>query len=124
VDSLLQAIHHFPSVPLSQRLIVISDGHDEGSVHTENEVIAAANAAGIVVDAIGITRSNPVYLQGLQQIAAQTGGQFRQAKDSAELERLVGSGIQRLQQNAGGQFPSSESSPRRSNSPLRGPLET
>jgi FHA domain/von Willebrand factor type A domain len=97
-DSLLQAIHHFPSVPLSQRLIVISDGHDEGSAHTGSEVIAAANAAGIVVDAIGITRSNPIYLQGLQQITAQTGGQFRQAKDSAELERLVGSGIQSLQQ--------------------------
>jgi Mg-chelatase subunit ChlD len=95
-DGLLEAIHNFPATPLSQRLIVISDGHDEGSKHTEEEVIAAALDRGIPVDAIGVTRSDPVYLQGLQRLATQTGGQFRQAKDTAELEQLVSSGIQRL----------------------------
>ncbi len=95
-DGLLDAIGHFPAAPLAQRVIVISDGHDEGSMHTEDDVIAAARQHHILIDAVGITRSNPVYLQGLAQLASQTGGQFREAKTNAELDRLVSSGIQRL----------------------------
>ncbi|HEY6183912.1 MAG TPA: VWA domain-containing protein [Terriglobales bacterium] len=95
-DGLLDAIQHFPTSPLSQRIIVISDGHDEGSSHTEEEVIAAAKQHGILIDAVGITRSNPVYLQGLAKLASQTGGQFREARNNDELDKLVGSGIQRL----------------------------
>jgi hypothetical protein len=95
-DSLLIAIQHLPVTPLSRHLIVISDGHDEGSSHTEDEVISAAHDHGMVVDAIGITRSNPQYLEGLDRLATQTGGQFREAKDSKDLENLIGSGIQRL----------------------------
>ena len=95
-DALLEAIPHFPATPLSRRLIVISDGHDEGSSHTEDEVISAAREHGIIVDAIGITRSNPMYLRSLESLAAQTGGLFREAKDTDELEGLVGSGIERL----------------------------
>ena len=95
-DGLLNAIQHFPATPLSQRIIVISDGHDEGSSHTEEEVIAAAKQHGVLIDAVGITRSNSVYLQGLAQLASQTGGQFREARNNDELDKLVGSGIQRL----------------------------
>ena len=95
-DGLLDAIGHFPQTPLSQRLIVISDGHDEGSVHSEDDVIAAAREHGIVVDAIGMTRSSPVYLQNLQRLAAQTGGQFRHAGNVSDLDFLVGDGVDRL----------------------------
>jgi Mg-chelatase subunit ChlD len=95
-DGLLEAIGHFPATPLSQRLLVISDGHDEGSSHTEEEVISAARDHGVVVDAVGVTRSNPIYLQGLDRLATETGGQFREAKDSAALQELISSGIQRL----------------------------
>jgi len=95
-DALLDAIQHFPVMPLSHHLVVISDGHDEGSSHKEEEVINAARDRGLTVDAIGITRSNPVFLQGLDLLARQTGGQFREAKDSQTLEQLVGNGIQRL----------------------------
>ncbi len=95
-DSLLEALQRFPATPLSQRLIVISDGHDEGSTHKEDEVITVAREHGVLVDAIGITRSNPVYLRELERLTIQTGGLFREAKDTNELERLVSSGIQRL----------------------------
>jgi hypothetical protein len=95
-DQLLVALDRFPSTPLARRLIVISDGHDEGSVHKEEEVIAAARNRGIPVDAIGVTRSSPEYLKTLQRLAAETGGQFRVAKDTNELQQLVGSGITRL----------------------------
>jgi len=95
-DGLYDATQHFPATPLAQRIIVISDGHDEGSNHKEDEVIAEARKHGILIDAIGITRSNLVYLRGLAQLVSQTGGQFRVARDNAELDRLVSSGIQRL----------------------------
>lgn len=93
-DSLLDAVAHFPSTPLSQRLIVISDGHDEGSSHSLQEVIAAATARSIIVDAIGVTRSNPAYLRNLEKLAEQTGGEFQEAKQPGELQNLVGSGIE------------------------------
>jgi len=95
-DALLDAVQHFPATPISQRIIVISDGHDEGSHHSEDEVIAAARQRAILIDAVGITRSNPIYLQGLSHLAEQTGGQFREARNNDELDRIVGSGIQRL----------------------------
>ncbi len=95
-DGLFDAIEHFPATPLCQRIIVISDGHDEGSSHTEQDVIAAAQQRHVLIDAVGLTRSNPVYLQGLAQLASQTGGQFREARNNEELDRLVSSGIQRL----------------------------
>ena len=95
-DALLEAIQHFPVMPLSRRLIVISDGHDEGSSHREEEVIAAAREHGVIVDAIGMTRSDPIYLRSLETLAAQTGGLFREAKDTSDLESLIGGGIERL----------------------------
>jgi Mg-chelatase subunit ChlD len=96
-DSLLIAVNHFPVTPLSHRLVVISDGHDEGSSHTLDQVIAAAHDRSLVIDAIGVTRSNPVYLSNLARLAAQTGGTFRQAKDTNDLQRLVGNGIAEAQ---------------------------
>ena len=95
-DGLLIAIDHLPRAPLARRLILISDGHDEGSLHSEEQVIAAATAGGIPIDAIGVTRSDPKYLQALQRLAAETGGQFRAAKDTSELQDFLGSGITRL----------------------------
>ena len=95
-DGLLLAIRHLPPDPRARRLIVISDGHDEGSVHNEEQVIAAAKAGSVPLDAIGVTQSDPKYLQALQRLATETGGQFRAAKDTNELQEMVGSGITRL----------------------------
>ncbi|HEY1807303.1 MAG TPA: FHA domain-containing protein [Acidobacteriaceae bacterium] len=92
-DGLLIAIDHLPATPLSHRLVVISDGHDEGSVHTLDQVITAAHEHSLVIDSIGVTRSSPIYLRNLAALAAQTGGTFRQARNTAELEHLVGGGI-------------------------------
>jgi hypothetical protein len=96
-DALLEAIQHFPGTPLARHLVVISDGNDEGSAHKEAEVIASALQNGVVIDAIGVTRSNPESLQTLDHLAAQTGGHFHAARDEKELEELVSSGIRRLQ---------------------------
>jgi hypothetical protein len=95
-DGLLEAAGKFPENPTARRAIVISDGHDEGSMHALEEVIAAYRQRLVPVDAIGITRSDPVYLANLQRLADGTGGQFRDAANEADLEKLVGSGIERL----------------------------
>jgi Mg-chelatase subunit ChlD len=95
-DSLLEAIQHFPETPLSRRLIVISDGHDEGSKHKEDEVINAAHDRGVIIDAIGITRERHDHTPELDRLASQTGGQFRKARDTDELEKMVGGGIQHV----------------------------
>ncbi len=95
-DGLLDALGKFPDKPATRRLIVISDGHDEGSQHTEQEVIKKALEQQIPIDAIGVTRSNPIYLRSLQQLATSTGGHFRSAASEQQLEELVGSGIDRV----------------------------
>jgi len=92
-DGLLEGLHKLPSDPKARRILVISDGHDEGSTHQLEEVLNVARFGGTVVDAIGITRSEPAYLNGLRQLAGQTGGSFRQARTTSELEQLVASGI-------------------------------
>ena len=95
-DGVLDALGKFPDHPATRRLIVISDGHDEGSQHTEQEVIKKALEQQIPIDAIGVTRSNPIFLRNLQQLAASTGGHFRSAANEQQLEQLVGSGINRI----------------------------
>jgi hypothetical protein len=95
-DGLLDALGKFPDKPATRRLIVISDGHDEGSQHSEQEVIKKALELQIPIDAIGVTRSNPIYLQSLQQLATSTGGHFRSAATEQQLEQFVGSGIERI----------------------------
>jgi hypothetical protein len=95
-DGVDKALQSFSAHPATRRLTVISDGHDEGSQHTEEQIIAEAVAKKIPVDAIGVTRSNPVYLKNLEKLAAATGGHFRRAANEQQLEQMVGSGIKRL----------------------------
>jgi Mg-chelatase subunit ChlD len=95
-DGLAASVRRFPDLPVARRAIVISDGHDEGSSQTLENAIADARKAETPVDAIGITRSNRIYLATLRRLAAETGGQFRQARNMEELERLTASGIGRL----------------------------
>ena len=93
-DALLEALERLPPEPKAKRVLVISDGHDEGSSHHLEEVITAARSAGVTVDAIGITRSQVKYLDSLRQLSSSTGGNFRQANTTPELRDLVGKGIQ------------------------------
>jgi Mg-chelatase subunit ChlD len=83
-------------LPARRRLVVISDGHDEGSSKTLADVISHAARLRVPVDSIGVTRSNPVYLGNLASLSQSTSGQYRQAPDTDALKQLVGSGIDRL----------------------------
>lgn len=96
-DGMLEAMGGFqPSLPQRRELTVISDGHDEGSRSTFEQVIEMAHTRGIAIDAIGMTRSDPQYLKILESMAQQTGGSFRVAQSNEELEALLGNAITNL----------------------------
>lgn len=96
-DGTLDALAQFDSAPPERRqLILISDGHDEGSQHSIDDVIRQAHAAKVPIDAIGLTRSHPEYLQPLVRIAQETGGSFARANSPQQLDELIGGGIQSM----------------------------
>lgn len=82
--------------PARKRLVVISDGHDEGSTKTLAEVIARAQRTRIPIDAVGITRARPEYLLLLRKLCIETKGTFRVARDTEELKDHTANGIQQI----------------------------
>ena len=94
-DGLLEVLAKYPETPLARRLVVISDGHDEGSQHTLDQVIAAATQQHVVIDSIGMTRGDPKFLANLARLSSETGGLHRPALSLTMLEQLVGGGIKR-----------------------------
>lgn len=83
-------------LPPVRRVTVISDGKDEGSRTTQDDVVKRAEATHITIDAIGVSRIEPAYLQSLETIASRTRGVFRRADSDQALERLVASGIDQM----------------------------
>jgi len=85
-----------PGLPARRRLVVISDGHDEGSRLTLDTVIAHAVRLRVPVDTIGITGSSPTHLQFLESLSRATQGSYRAVSSTDALRESVASGIQRL----------------------------
>jgi len=95
-DGLLQALDQFnDSQPKRRQIVIISDGHDEGSKpeNTLEKVIAKAKYLSVVINSIGLTRDNGQYLVSLQQLSNQTGGTYVRAHSPQELEGLIDQGI-------------------------------
>lgn len=78
------------------RLLVVSDGKDEGEAYQLDDVIERARALRVPVDAAGLTRIDTRYLSTLERLADLTGGAYGRAESSQDLESLVGSGLARL----------------------------
>lgn len=78
------------------RLLVVSDGKDEGEAYQLDDVIERARALRVPVDAAGLTRIDTRYLSTLERLADLTGGAYGRAESSRDLEALVGSGVTRL----------------------------
>jgi Mg-chelatase subunit ChlD len=87
-----------------QRLLVVSDGRDEGEAYQLDDVIERARSLQIPVDAVGLSRIDPRYLSTLERLADLTGGRYAPAESGKDLERLVGSGIERLRQTPVARF--------------------
>jgi Mg-chelatase subunit ChlD len=96
-DGLLDAMAQFgANQPKRRQLVVISDGHDEGSQHAITDVLVRARSMGVVIDCIGLTRDNGEYLISLQQLSRETAGNYRRAQSAYQLEGLIGQGIQAM----------------------------
>jgi hypothetical protein len=96
-DGLLFAMDQLSSGPPELRqLTVITDGHDEGSKHSLDEVIKQATQEKIQIDSIGLTRSHPEFLETLKHISQATGGAYARANSPQELDGLVDRGIQAM----------------------------
>jgi Ca-activated chloride channel family protein len=74
-------------------LILLTDGNDTSSAITPDHAAEMAAAKGVVIHTIGIGDPTAegeakVNLQGLQQIAKATGGQFFRAEDRTALDQV------------------------------------
>jgi Mg-chelatase subunit ChlD len=94
-----------PGLPVFHRLLVISDGKDEGRAYRLDDVVARAAARGLQVDSLGLTRVDPSYLSNLQRLADLSGGRYRRVRDSAGLEEAVHEGLSQLQETPVALFP-------------------
>jgi len=94
-DGLLDSLALFTTAqPRRRQLLVISDGHDEGSAHTLAEVLLMAKPMGVVIDSIGLTgKDRGAYLASLKQLSLETGGTFVRAQSAQDLDGLIGRGI-------------------------------
>jgi Ca-activated chloride channel homolog len=89
LDSLLQLAHGFPESEGRRVVILITDGYDENSVSSIDEVIAAIKAARLTVYAVGIGGVAGVSLKGekvLRRLAAETGGRVFLPSTESQLE--------------------------------------
>lgn len=82
-------------IPLRQRILVISDGKDEGSDVNIQSVIDRSKGLGIPIDTVGKGRIEPQYLESLRMLAEGTGGYFVHAAPdrlslSDALKRIYG----------------------------------
>jgi hypothetical protein len=92
LDELSQRTERDADFPARQLVLVISDGHDEGSGNTRAQLVARLGEARVRVDAVGLARS-PAWLQNLQSISDVAFGQFRRAAAAPELTSLLERGI-------------------------------
>ena len=83
-------------LPERRHLVVITDGHDEGSAHSLADAIAKAKELRVPVDAIGMTGSDNRYLENLQTLASETQGSYSTASDLDALTQLTGGAIDRM----------------------------
>jgi Mg-chelatase subunit ChlD len=96
-DAVLEAMAQLTSgPPVFRQLTVISDGHDEGSQHSIDDVTVQAKKQKIAIDAIGLTRSHSEFLSIMQRLATETGGNYAQAHSPEELSGLIDQGIEGL----------------------------
>jgi Mg-chelatase subunit ChlD len=67
-------------LPPRRRIIVMSDGKDEGSTETPMIVATKSTTLGIPIDTVGHGRIEPQYVEALRYLSDTTGGQFVHAR--------------------------------------------
>ena len=69
-------------------LVIISDGLDEGSTKTPQQVIEIAKKFKIPIYSMGYTNINPKFFENLQNLSNKTGGLFS-LKNSIQLAKKI-----------------------------------
>ncbi|MGH8489120.1 MAG: FHA domain-containing protein [Gammaproteobacteria bacterium] len=85
-DALYQALDDYETamttdaIPKRMRIMVISDGKDEGSSASSDSVKMRSNALGIPIDAVGRGKIEDQYIESLRHLAEESGGRFAHAQ--------------------------------------------
>jgi Mg-chelatase subunit ChlD len=87
-----------PDLPVRRRVLVISDGRDEGEAYQLEDVIRRAQELEVPVDSIGLTRIDPKYLSTLERLSNLSGGFYSPAGPAADVQvqDLVRKGLERV----------------------------
>jgi len=97
----LQLIEAAPALPARRRIVIISDGRDEKSSYTYENVAAMENRLHIPIDSIGIARDSAhidtVGQSALERLSDTTGGDYRLATTGEQLRTIATFGIRWLQ---------------------------
>lgn len=78
-----------PKLPERRRMVILTDGKDEGVGYTLEDVLNKAKQIGFPVDATGVSQIDPKYLSVCERLADLTGGIYSHAKEPIDLERLL-----------------------------------
>lgn len=95
LSELSRASSEHADFPLRQSILVISDGHDEGSQATIADLETKIKASKVRIDVVGLAHS-PLWFGILRQISQDGFGEFRVAHTPEDLETMLGSGIDGL----------------------------
>lgn len=86
-----------PDLPDRRRLVVITDGKDEGVAYALGDVIDQAKRQGVPVDTIGLTQIDPKYLSICNRLSDLTAGNYINAANLGDLEGILQRASQGLQ---------------------------
>ena len=76
-------------LPIRKRVVILTDGKDEGAAYTLEDALNRARERGVPVDSVGVTRINPKYLSICERLSDLTGGRYINATRIADLEGLL-----------------------------------
>ena len=65
-----------PGLPVRKVLVIVSDGHDEGTAYTLDGAIRQVNEARVNILSLGVTVGDPGFLQNMQRLGEETGGRY------------------------------------------------
>jgi Ca-activated chloride channel family protein len=92
-DSLIYALYYFGGVKGKRAIVLLSDGKDEGSRYTYDDVLEYARRSGVAIYTVGIglsTQNADIRLK-LSRLADETGGRFFFIEKARELDGIYDS---------------------------------
>jgi len=75
-------------LPIRRAILIITDGKDEGSGITLDDLIRHNEKNGIPIYSIGYTNIDPVYLNNLKRLSDLSGGNFLRSQDAQEFGNI------------------------------------